>query len=192
MDDNGAAEDTLGTDQLDELIGDGALGIALTIGLEVAQVTNVALRVRGGTVGLAVGVDCFCQPDSYNRCLYSCLVWYRLTVRAGGSAAVGVVTEGVDVHATLGVGIVAGDVPADGGLGTLRGLLKGDGAGDLGVSAKDGNYSKGTLATWPQGSFMSSVTTWHSLWPSDSECKLFPRRRAERGLHSSHTLHVTP
>lgn len=35
----------------------------------------------------------------------------QLTVRAGGSAAVGVVTESVDVHATLGVGIIAGDVP---------------------------------------------------------------------------------
>ena len=34
-----------------------------------------------------------------------------LTVRAGGGAAVGVVTEGVNVHATLSVGIVAGDVP---------------------------------------------------------------------------------
>jgi hypothetical protein len=32
-------------------------------------------------------------------------------VGAGGSAAVGVVAEGVDVHAALSVGIVAGDVP---------------------------------------------------------------------------------
>jgi len=33
------------------------------------------------------------------------------TVRTGGSAAVGVVTEGVDVHTTLSVGIVSSDVP---------------------------------------------------------------------------------
>jgi hypothetical protein len=32
-------------------------------------------------------------------------------VRSSGGAAVGVVTEGVDVHATLSVGVVAGNVP---------------------------------------------------------------------------------
>jgi len=35
----------------------------------------------------------------------------RLTVRASGGAAVGVVTKGVNVHTTLSVGVVAGDVP---------------------------------------------------------------------------------
>lgn len=60
-------------------------------------------------------------------------------MRASGSAAVGVVTEGVNVHTTLGVGVVAGDVPRDGGVSTLRGLLEGDGTGDLGVSTEDGN-----------------------------------------------------
>jgi len=89
VDNNGAAENTLGADQLDELVTDRALGVALAVGLEVAQVTNVALLVLGGTVGLAV----------------------RVEVRAGGSAAVGVVTEGVNVHTTLSVGIVASDVP---------------------------------------------------------------------------------
>lgn len=34
-----------------------------------------------------------------------------LTVRAGAGAAVGVVAKGVDVHASLGVGVVTGDVP---------------------------------------------------------------------------------
>ena len=58
VDNNGAAEDALGTDQLDELVANGALGIALAVSLEVAQVTNVALLVLGGTVGLAVRVDC--------------------------------------------------------------------------------------------------------------------------------------
>ena len=35
----------------------------------------------------------------------------ELTVWPGARAAVGIVTEGVNVHATLSVGIVAGDVP---------------------------------------------------------------------------------
>jgi len=58
VDNDGAAEDALGTDQLDELVGDGALSIALAVGLEVAEVTNVTLAVGRSTVGLAVGIDC--------------------------------------------------------------------------------------------------------------------------------------
>ena len=61
------------------------------------------------------------------------------TVRAGGSAAVGVVTELMDVEATLGVGIVARDVPADGSWARLGGLLEGDGAPDVGVTTEDSN-----------------------------------------------------
>jgi len=57
VDDNGAAEDALRADQLDELVRDGALGVALGVGLEVAQVADVALAVGGSTVGLVVGVD---------------------------------------------------------------------------------------------------------------------------------------
>ena len=64
---------------------------------------------------------------------------WALTVRAGGGAAVGIVTEGVDVHATLGIGVVARDVPGDGGRVRLRGLLEGNGAGDLGVTTDDTN-----------------------------------------------------
>lgn len=55
--DDGAAQHALRADQLDELVRDGALGVALGVGLEVAQVTNVALAVRGGAVGLVVRVD---------------------------------------------------------------------------------------------------------------------------------------
>ena len=52
-----AAQHALGTDQLDELVGDAALGVALAVGLEVAQVADVALAVRGGAVGFVVWVD---------------------------------------------------------------------------------------------------------------------------------------
>lgn len=68
-------------------------------------------------------------------------------MRAGGGAAVGVVTKGVDVHATLGIGIMASDVPGDGS-GTVLGLLLEDnGAGDLGVTTDDSNYTSPVLAT---------------------------------------------
>ena len=55
-------------------------------------------------------------------------------------AAVGIVTEGVDVHATLRVGVVAGHIPGDGCLGALGGLLEGDGALDVGVSTENGDW----------------------------------------------------
>ena len=151
VDNDSAAEDALGADQLDVLVGDGALGVALAVSLEVAQVTDVALAVGGSTVGLVVGVDWKvgvlvvgrrAMGGCGKRELVGTLVRWgrcRLTVRAGAGAAVGVVTEGVDVHATLGVGIVAGDVPGDLGLGALRGLLEGDGALDVGVTTDNSN-----------------------------------------------------
>lgn len=61
-------------------------------------------------------------------------------MRAGRGAAVGVVTELVDVESTLSVGVVAGDVPGDGGGGVLGGLLKGDGTVDLGVTTEDSDW----------------------------------------------------
>lgn len=62
---------------------------------------------------------------------------------AGGGAAVGVVTELVNVDAALGVGVVAGEVPGDGGGGVLISLLEGDSAGDLGVTTDGCNYVGG-------------------------------------------------
>lgn len=59
-----------------------------------------------------------------------------LTVRPGGGAAVGVVTELVNVHATLGVGIVARDIPGDGRWRGFRLLFEGHRARDLGVTAE--------------------------------------------------------
>ena len=45
-------------DQLDLRVRHGALGVALGVGLEVAQVADVALGVGGRAVGLGEGVDC--------------------------------------------------------------------------------------------------------------------------------------
>lgn len=115
VDNNGAANDAVGANQLDKRVGDGTLGVTLSIGLDVTQVTNVTGLIRRRAVSLVEGVE----------------------VRTGRGAAVGVVTKGVDVEATLCVGVVAGDVVGDGGRGTLRGLLEDDGAGDLGVSSED-------------------------------------------------------
>lgn len=56
--DDGPAEDALGPDQLDEFVGDGALGVALAVCLEVAEIADVADVVGGGAVLLGVGVDC--------------------------------------------------------------------------------------------------------------------------------------
>lgn len=70
-------------------------------------------------------------------------------MRAGRGAAVGVVAISVDVEATLGVGVVAGDVVGDGGRGTLRVLLEDDGAGDLCVSSEDSDC-RWPLADGPQ------------------------------------------
>ena len=69
-----------------------------------------------------------------------CGVLERLTVRPSARAAVGVVAEGVDVHPALCVGVVACDVPGDGGLSILGRLLEGYGALDIGVSTEDGDW----------------------------------------------------
>jgi hypothetical protein len=60
-------------------------------------------------------------------------------VRTSRRAAIGVVAELVDMYATLGIGVVAGDVVGDGsgrGLGTL---LEGHGSRDFRVSSDDGD-----------------------------------------------------
>lgn len=57
MDDDGTSDDALWTDQLDVLVSDGALAVALAVGLEVAEVTNVTLSVGGSAMLFAVWVD---------------------------------------------------------------------------------------------------------------------------------------
>jgi len=69
-------------------------------------------------------------------------------VRAGAGAAVGIIAKGMNVHATLGVAVVAGDVPGDCGGARVRGLLKADRTGDFGVTSNDSDWvgKKGKLA----------------------------------------------
>lgn len=67
-------------------------------------------------------------------------------MRTSRGAAVGVVTEGVDVEASLGVGVVTSDIPGDGGGSGLILLLENNGSGDLGVTTDDGNYREPGLA----------------------------------------------
>ena len=54
-----------------------------------------------------------------------------LTVRTSRCAAIGVVSELMNVEATLCIGVVAGEVPGDGGWGRFGSLLEGDGSSDL-------------------------------------------------------------
>lgn len=49
--------DALRANELDVLVGHRALGVTLGISLDVAKVTNVAVRVGRGAVGLVVRVD---------------------------------------------------------------------------------------------------------------------------------------
>lgn len=70
---------------------------------------------------------------------------------AGRCAAVGVVTKSVDVEAALGVGVVAGEVPGNGGGVGLGGLLEGDSAGDLGVTAEECDYIIVNVSSLIQG-----------------------------------------
>ena len=60
----------------------------------------------------------------------------------GGGAPVGVVTELMDVHATLSIGVIASDIPCDGGWGGLRFLLEGNSAGDLRVTSNGCDYTE--------------------------------------------------
>ena len=64
-----------------------------------------------------------------------------LTVRTSGSASVGIVTELVDVHAAFRIGVVASDIPCDGGRRGLGSLLEGNGSGDLRVTSESCNYN---------------------------------------------------
>ena len=51
------ANDALRPHQFNQIVDDRATCVALSVGLVVAQVADVALIVRGSAMGLAVGVD---------------------------------------------------------------------------------------------------------------------------------------
>lgn len=51
------ANNALRANQLDQLVLDAALCVALAVGLEVAQVAHVALLIARRAVGLVVRVD---------------------------------------------------------------------------------------------------------------------------------------
>jgi hypothetical protein len=101
------ANNALSANQLDQLISVASLGVALTISLEVAQVTNVALLILGRTVGLVLGVDYSALAAAPNPPQIS----LQLTMRTSRRAAIGVITESVNVHAALSVGVVTSNVP---------------------------------------------------------------------------------
>ena len=69
------ADDAIWADELDQLVGGGTGGVSLGIGAEVAEVTNVALLVGGGTVVLATGVD-----------LGRKLAWWSVGIAMSGSS----------------------------------------------------------------------------------------------------------
>jgi len=137
VDDNSTTDNALWTNQFDELVSDRALAIALAICLEVAQIAYMTGLIRWSTVCLAK----------------------RVEVGAGGCAPVCVVTELVDVHATLSIGVIASDVPCDGGGGSLGFLLEGNGAADLRVTSNGCNYNrKNKTLAWKDEEHRASVS----------------------------------
>jgi hypothetical protein len=107
----------MGTDQLDNAILDLSLRESACIGGDVAQITYVSNLVTGSAVGLAMGVE----------------VW------ASRSATVGVVTELMNVHSALSVGVGVLDFVLDDCGGILIRLRELDGTGDTGITTKDSN-----------------------------------------------------
>jgi len=93
------------------------VGVAVVVGFEVAEVADVALGVGGGAVLFAEGVE----------------------VRTSACAAIGVVTELMDVHAALGGGVAAVDVVGNGGWGGFGGLFEGHRTANGRFTAEDCN-----------------------------------------------------
>jgi len=123
----------MGTDQLDNAILDLSLRESACIGGDVAQITYVSNLVTGSAVGLAMGVE----------------VW------ASRSATVGVVTELMNVHSALSVGVGVLDFVLDDCGGILIRLRELDGTGNTGITTKDSNSfghffggEKASLVNW--------------------------------------------
>ena len=88
-------------------------------------------------MGLSVRVDYLQISYAQTSCISSSM----LTVGPGGCAAVGIISELMDVEATLGIGVVASDIPCNGGWGRLGRLLEGNGSRNLGVTSDGCNYN---------------------------------------------------
>ena len=57
MHDDSPSKHALGPNELDEVVGDAAVGVAMVIGFEVAEVADMAIGVGRGAVLFAEGVD---------------------------------------------------------------------------------------------------------------------------------------
>lgn len=105
-------QDAFRPDQLDVFIHDGPYSNTLAVRLNVSQITNVSFTVVGCTVALSE----------------------RVEMRSGRGASVAVVTKFVDVHSTLGVGVIASNIVGDGGRRRLALLSESNGSRHSGVS----------------------------------------------------------
>lgn len=117
MHNDGAAEDGVLAKEREVAVEEGALRVAVAVGMEVAEVADVADGVEAVAVGHGLWV----------------------VVGAGGVAAVGEVAKLVDVEAAQGLGGAAVDVPGDVDEGARVGLLKVESASDGGLASKDGD-----------------------------------------------------
>jgi len=57
VDDDSSANDALRSNELDKLVCDRSYSVALSVGLDVSQVTDVTLLISRGTVGLGEWVE---------------------------------------------------------------------------------------------------------------------------------------
>jgi hypothetical protein len=114
----------VGSDQLDDRVLNASLSDGVGVGGDVSEVTSVAVLISGSTVGFSVGVE----------------------VSTGGGTTVGVVTELVDVHSTLSVGIDVLDLVLDDGRSGLVLLGELDNTGNTGVTTEDSDYTGSLLA----------------------------------------------
>ena len=64
---------------------------------------------------------------------------------SGRGASICVIAELVDVHAALGIRVVAGNVPCNGRRGRLVSLLEGNSTGNLRVASNKCNYRRSMI-----------------------------------------------
>jgi len=138
MDNNSSTDNALGTDNLDQWIGHGTLRVALAISLDVTKVADMAVLVRRRAVALAM----------------------RVEVRSSRGATVGIVAKGVNMHATLRIGVMALDIPGDLGGRGLGILLERDRSGDLRVASNDADcldHCDDLIGSSPVEYFVSAI-----------------------------------